>query len=142
MNTKRLRLVTFIMTGLALAPTLLADGISVTWFTVDGGGGYIAGGGYVLKGTIGQHDAGPASGPMAGNGIEIRGGFWPASSGCICPGDMNGDGTKNGVDIQQFVLCLITDSGCSCADVDAFKGVTIDDAAVFVSDLLAGDGCP
>lgn len=142
MNTNRLRFLIFVMTGLALAPTLLADGLSITWHTVDSGGGYSAGNGYELKGTVGQHDAGPANGPMAGNSIEIRGGFWTSHSVCSCPGDMNGDGTKNGVDIQQFVTCLITDSGCSCADVDAFEGVTIDDVAVFVSDLLAGDSCP
>lgn len=48
-------------------------GFDLSWWTVDGGGGASAGGGYELSGTIGQPDAGPAHG---GSGYELAGGFW------------------------------------------------------------------
>lgn len=127
---------------LVLAPTVLADGLSVNWYTFDGGGGYSIGGGFELDGTIGQHDAGPANGAMTGMGFELRGGFHVAPTECTCPGDMNADGVKNGSDVQQFVGCLIADTGCSCADVDGSPGVSIEDVATFVGDLLSNDACP
>jgi hypothetical protein len=45
---------------------------SIPWHTVDGGGGASAGGGYSLKGTIGQPDAGT----LAGGNFVVEGGFW------------------------------------------------------------------
>lgn len=45
----------------------------LTWSTVDGGGGFSAGGGYELNGTIGQPDA---SGSLSGGGYALSGGFW------------------------------------------------------------------
>ncbi|MCA9254312.1 MAG: hypothetical protein KDA33_01685 [Phycisphaerales bacterium] len=141
MNLKRLPRISFVMVCIAVAPATLADVYTLSRYTVDGGGGRSAGAGFELTGSVGQHDAGPAAGPMSGAGFEIRGGFWAASESCSCPGDMNGDGARNGADIQQFVSCLIMDNGCSCADVDSMAGVTMDDVVVFVDDLLAGAGC-
>jgi hypothetical protein len=46
---------------------------SLTWSTLDGGGGASAGGGLTLNGTIGQPDAGA---PMSGGGFTLTGGFW------------------------------------------------------------------
>jgi len=45
---------------------------SISWQTVDGGGGTASGGDYVLNGTIGQ----PDSGNMNGGDFTVRGGFW------------------------------------------------------------------
>jgi hypothetical protein len=42
-------------------------------FTVDGGGGTSAGGGYSVTGTVGQPDAGI----MSGGSFTLAGGFWP-----------------------------------------------------------------
>ena len=128
---------------LMTASTIGAQDYDLSWHTIDGGGAtFSAGGDFELGGTIGQHDAGPSAGPMTGNGYELRGGFWTVAPECTCPGDTNGDGARNGADIQHFVGCLVNDSGCACADVDAIDGVTIDDVVVFVGDLLAGDDCP
>ena len=44
----------------------------LTWYTVDGGGTYSAGGGYTLASTAGQPDAGL----VAGGGYTLYGGFW------------------------------------------------------------------
>jgi hypothetical protein len=79
---------------------------------------------------------------MSGGNYELAGGFWVVSQVCPCIGDVNGDGKRDGVDVQKFVDCLVAGEGCSCADVDAINGVTFDDVVVFVSDLLAGITCP
>ena len=55
---------------------------------------------------------------------------------------MNSDGNRDGADISAFVGCVIQGRSCVCADVDNMNGVTIDDVAVVVADLLAGTGCP
>ena len=48
---------------------------TLSWWTVDGGGGRMAGagGGYTLEGTSGQHDAGLALGQGK---YTLLGGFW------------------------------------------------------------------
>jgi hypothetical protein len=45
----------------------------LSWWTVDGGGGHGAAGNYVLDGTAGQPDPGPA---LAGGNYRLEGGFW------------------------------------------------------------------
>ncbi len=63
---------------------------------------------------------------------------------CPCPGDMNGDGLKNGRDIQQFVGCIFAPGAgaCACANMDGVGGVDSNDLNMFVSDLLNGVTCP
>src|SRR5258707_13866675 len=81
---KRLRL----FVGLGLVAMLLAAGLlaaavstaraapgasySISWYTVDGGGGTSTGSGYTLSGTAGQPDAGK----LSGSGYTLGGGFW------------------------------------------------------------------
>ncbi len=55
-------------TGVAQAQP--AD-FQMTWFSVDGGGGVSEGGGYALRGAIGQADAGT----LTGGGFVLSGGF-------------------------------------------------------------------
>ncbi len=124
----------------ALAQT--GGGYDLTWSTVDGGGQMVsAGGSFELGGTIGQPDAQGAP-VMSGGSFELTGGFWPVANVCYCLADVNGDGKKDGRDVQKFVGCVIAGGDCSCADVDQANGVTIADVAVFVADLLAGAACP
>ena len=126
----------------AVCPAQSGGGYDLTWSTVDGGGAmFSTGGTYSLGGTIGQPDAQGAP-LMAGGSFELTGGFWAVSQVCFCPGDMNGDGAKNGKDVQKFVDCVVAGGNCSCADVDAAGGVTLSDVPVFVSGLLAGNACP
>jgi hypothetical protein len=68
---------------LALASSALAQSggpYTLSWSTVDGGGGTSTGGPYALAGTIGQPDAGP----LAGGNYTLSGGFW--SGGVAAPG--------------------------------------------------------
>jgi len=89
---------TLVLLGL-MAPPALAEGYAVNWWSIDGGGsvGTVSGGGYVLSGTIGQHDAGRA---MTGGTYGVQGGFWTAGMGITtdvpdADGD-NGDGEATG----------------------------------------------
>jgi hypothetical protein len=115
----------------------LAGGFEITRHTIDGGGGASAGGAFTLTGTIGQPDAGPISGAMIGGVFSLVGGFWPgAVDDCSSLGDMNGDGPRDGADIQAFVNCVLTGNGpCACADMDG-GGVHVSDVAAFVAALL------
>ncbi|HXJ74252.1 MAG TPA: hypothetical protein VNM37_15495, partial [Candidatus Dormibacteraeota bacterium] len=49
-----------------------AQSYNIDWFTVDGGGGVSSGGTFSLSGTIGQPDAGRAT----GGSFALEGGFW------------------------------------------------------------------
>jgi hypothetical protein len=51
----------------------LAQGYSIDWHTIDGGGGTSSNGQYSVSGTIGQPDAG---GPMTNGQYSVTGGFW------------------------------------------------------------------
>ena len=126
------------ITSIALASV----GYEIKWSTIDGGGAMDSTGGtFTLSGTIGQVDA--QSPPvMSGGAFEITGGFWPITQVCYCPGDLTGDGKKDGRDIQQFVACVMSGGNCSCADVDVANGVNLADVPVFVNNLLGGSTCP
>lgn len=76
--------------------------IDLSWYTIDGGGGFSAGGAFEVRGTIGQPDAGY----MSGGRFEFVGGFWGASMGSVappCPGDLDRD---NDVDIGDLSILL------------------------------------
>lgn len=49
---------------------------SLSWWTVDGGGGSSSGTGYSLNGTAGQPDAGS----LTGTGYQLSGGYWTGGS--------------------------------------------------------------
>ena len=54
---------------------------------------------------------------------------------CGCRGDINGDGTVDGLDIAGFARCLlgnpIPGDNCTCADIDG-DGMNMDDISLFV----------
>jgi len=57
------------VSGVALA----ADSYTLSWWTVDSGGGTSSGNGYTLSGTLGQPDAGTLA---SGGGYTLASGFW------------------------------------------------------------------
>jgi endo-1,4-beta-xylanase len=86
--------------------------------TIDGGGGTSSGGQYIVRGTIGQHDAAYSQ----GGDYELLGGFWPGEPLCIVefedfarfaqywlqtgPGlsaDLYEDNTVDYLDLEAFV---------------------------------------
>ncbi len=58
---------------LLLATAATAQTFSITWSTIDGGGGMSTGGVYTVRGTIGQPDAGVT---LTNGPYSITGGFW------------------------------------------------------------------
>lgn len=62
---------------------------------------------------------------------------------CQCPGDVNGDGLVNGLDIAGFVRCFMGTSlpvdHCECADMNGDLLVDLADVQPFVDRLLYGD---
>ena len=122
--------------GAAIVQAQLYD---LSWTTIDGGGGTSTGGDYSISGTFGQPDAGEV---LIGSVYELTGGFWPIANTCFCPGDLNGDGLRDGRDVQGFVWCATGGGQCACADIDQAGGLTTADVAAFIDTLLATVPCP
>lgn len=57
-------------------PTAPNADYAIAWYTVDSGGGPVAGGAYTLNGTLGQADAGS----LSGGGYTLSGGYWIGSA--------------------------------------------------------------
>ena len=75
MKTKTSLLILLVVAGLLLAAgTAYAQAtvFTLSWWTVDSGGGDLSGTGYTLSGTTGQPDAGT----LSGSGYSLAGGFW------------------------------------------------------------------
>ena len=75
------KLLAFLAFDLLLVASAHAQPFTVDWFTVDGGGGASAGGGFTVSGTIGQPDAGT----MSGGGFALAGGFWGLYDASLSP---------------------------------------------------------
>src|SRR5437763_13549640 len=73
MKTKLILRLLFGVWCLVFLPGPVAAQYSITWSTIDGGGGASANGQYSVSGTIGQPDAGPT---MSGGNFSVDGGFW------------------------------------------------------------------
>lgn len=101
---------------------------SITWYTIDGGGGRSSGGPYTLTGTIGQPDAAYS----AGGGYEMLGGFWPGGPLCF-------------VDFESFARfaeywgdesCDEGNNFCNGADFEPDGDVDLVDLRLFVDEWL------
>lgn len=68
-------------TVIVAAPGSPTGGFSISWWTVDGGGGTSSNGPYAMSGTIGQADAGQAT----GSSYDLVGGFWNGQINGIIP---------------------------------------------------------
>ncbi len=143
MNMSKRTLVGIIFLLTIAAATVSFGQYEIPWHTVDGGGQMFSSGGvFELGGTIGQHDAGPQP-AMSGGVFSLTGGFWTVTVSCFCPGDLNGDGKRNGADVQLFVTCLLAGTGnCVCADANQTGGLTPADVPTFVQQLLTSTACP
>jgi len=75
---------------LAAAAANVAAAAEITSWTIDGGGGALAGGPWTLRGTFGQPDAGV----LSGLNFTLRGGFWFGGQG-VAPVDPDGGGARD-----------------------------------------------
>lgn len=118
----------------SLTSTSLFAQFDLTWYSIDGGGGYSIGGTFELEGTIGQLDAGG----MSGGSYELTGGFWAAvAQESILLGDVNLDGVVNLLDVAPFVDRISTGTFQAEADINQDGEVNLLDVQPFV-DLLSG----
>ena len=77
-----------------------AQNYQINWYVIGAGGGHSSSSNYQLDGTIGQ----PIVGSSSSSNYRVDAGFWVGTSGgpigCVyAPGDINGNGSVNGVDI-------------------------------------------
>jgi hypothetical protein len=72
MTKQLLRMTWLVLLAVMAGGVAQAQNYAADWFTIDGGGGASAGGGYSVTGTIGQPDAGT----MSGGRFSVEGGFW------------------------------------------------------------------
>jgi hypothetical protein len=130
---------TYIALSLALmifvpAVAALADDFDISWYTIDGGGGYSAGADFELEGTVGQTDAGT----MSGGAFTLTGGFWAGvETAPLIPGDCDADGDVDLGDYAVLAACLAGPEGglgleCGCFDFDEDDDVDTRDAADFM----------
>ncbi|MBN1766777.1 MAG: hypothetical protein JW860_16100 [Sedimentisphaerales bacterium] len=99
---------------------------TLTWSTMDSGGGSSSGGPYLLMGTIGQ----PDTGQMNKSDYEIQGGFWPGWPLCIV--DM--------ADFANFAQNWLANGPDFPADLDESGSVNLTDMQIFAWYWL--DFCP
>ncbi|HKQ50400.1 MAG TPA: DUF6531 domain-containing protein [Phycisphaerae bacterium] len=64
---------------------------------------------------------------------------------CPCPADTTGNILRDGIDVDDFVRCLLSGPtigpGCSCADMDLNSLVDLADTPLFANTLLAPGPC-
>jgi hypothetical protein len=135
MHKKRLVTGTVAITVVMIVAIAGAQDLTIDWYTVDGGGGYSAGGDFELDGTIGQPDAGVT---MSGGDVTLAGGYWAGGQvpGPDLPGDCDGDGSINSTDFAFFEACLLGPdasfgTSCGCTDFDADSDTDLADVAAF-----------
>ncbi|MEM1186741.1 MAG: GC-type dockerin domain-anchored protein [Planctomycetota bacterium] len=111
---------------------------SIDWYTIDGGGGFSSGGGFTLRGTVGQPDAATSS----GSGYALVGGFWGAVSQagpCNSADLVPPFGVTDLSDVDAFIPAFLA-ADPSVDFVAPFGIVDLSDLDVFISAFLAG--CP
>jgi hypothetical protein len=128
--------------SIVAAEALAPAGPSMTWNTVDGGGGkstaLVIEGVYELTGTIGQLDA-FEGGPMTGGAFTFSTGYWndhQLSPIVPCPADITGDGFINTDDLLVVVSTWGTNGA---GDVDDNGTVDSDDLLIVIA---AWGTCP
>jgi hypothetical protein len=72
-------LLAFVVIGAVFAQS--GGEFTLSWFTIDSGGGTSSGGGYALNGSIGQ----PDGGRLTGGVYTLNGGFWVLPAPIISP---------------------------------------------------------
>ena len=120
--------VTFLLLIALIFVSAVSADYSISWYTIDGGGGTSSGGPYQLTGTTGQPDAGYHD----GGPYELLGGFWVGGPLCIV----------NFEDFAQFAAhwlggpCNESNNWCSGADLNQLNDVNIEDLTILASEWL------
>jgi hypothetical protein len=123
-----------LIAGWAAFPAF-AQPFQVTRFTIDAGGGTSSAGGFTVRGTAGQPEAGPL---LLSAEYRHAGGFWGNASACPGLGPTScsrADWDENGgVDFNDF-LAFLNDfsSQAACADLTEDGSVDFNDLLEFLN---------
>ncbi|MFM9996371.1 MAG: hypothetical protein ACKVU4_11295 [Phycisphaerales bacterium] len=121
--------------GAAPARAQMGPGLDLSWNSLDGGGGTSTGGGFTLIGTIGQPDAGAATGGV----LALAGGFLGGGGGPpACYPDCNGSGTLSVADFGCFQGKYVL--GDLYADCNGSGALSVADFGCFQGKYVLG--CP
>ena len=110
------------LSNLILSVSTANADYSISWHTIDGGGGTSSGGQYVVMGTIAQHDAAYS----ASDDYELLGGFWPGAPFCFVEFE----------DFARFAEHWLYTGSDIPADLDGDDDVDLDDLDRFSYDWL------
>jgi len=122
----------YLLTIILITVSMVGADYSISWYTIDGGGGTSSGGPYQISGTIGQSDAGYHDEAP----YELLGGFWVGGPLCI-------------VNLEHFAQfanhwldgpCSETNDWCGGADLNQINDVTVDDLSILAVEWL--NVCP
>jgi len=144
MTSRRTAILSILLGSLALVRPAGAQAFDIPWFSIDGGAGpAMTGGAFEIVGTIGQPDAGAAS----GGAFEIASGFWAIvqrGGTAPCLGDVDGDGVIGITDLAFLLSAFGTCTGDplynASVDFDASGCVELTDLTVLLS--VFGTFCP
>ena len=117
--------------AMSVAAIAATQDFDLSWHTIDGGGEtFSASVTYELAGTIGQTDA-LAGASMSGGDFILTGGFWAFSAEPPSPGDIDGDGDVDAVDLAALLGDWGACPGCP-ADLDGDGDVDAADLAILL----------
>ena len=121
---------------LAASPALAQ--YSLSWNTVDCGGGTSSGGVFSLTGTAGQPDAGT----LAGGTYTLGGGFWFVAPGAACYPNCDNSTTPPVLNVLDFACFLNAfaagDSYANCDHSTSPPTLNVLDFACFLNAFAAG----
>ena len=107
-------------TSAAIATLVQAQGYNISWAKIAGGGGTSTGGGFILNGTIGQHDG---SAQLSGGQYKLAGGFWPGIGLVQTPGAPLLTIANTGPKVDEVHPLIIEGQGhTALTAVEAFSG--------------------
>ena len=125
-NTMAGRLVLAVMMVVLAVSAAPAGDYEIVWSTIDGGGGLSEGGGYSVRGTIGQPDAGY----LGRVNYELLGGYWVGGALCFVEFD----------DFARFLDYWLETGVGIPGDLDGSEEVDFDDMKELASYWL--ELCP
>jgi hypothetical protein len=117
------------------------EGFDLTWSTLDGGGGVVAGSGFALSSGVGTYDAGVS----VGSGYELNGGFLSVATaeGGGCVGDCSSDEQVTVDELVTMVNIALGTAGiaqCPAGDSSGEGLITVDEILTAVNNALNGCG--
>ncbi len=113
---------------------------TVSWSTIDCGGGAANAGSLTVTGTIGQEDAGPS---LSGGSYSIVGGFWPVAA-ATCYANCDNSTTAPALNVLDF-SCFLNkfaagDPYANCDGSTLAPVLNVLDFSCFLNRFAAG--CP